>query len=64
MEQIDIEYLHRKADLLWEMSEQEFKEWIVCDDCSGYDYTCLVEYLRDEEMYERIVLVEDYLDQL
>lgn len=62
MERTNLEYLNIKATLLFDLDDEEFIEWLDCEDCVIEDYTLLKKVLEDNEMYERIGMVDDYLD--
>lgn len=61
MEKLNIEYLNIRADLLYEQTDDEFLSWLVCDDCVVEDYTSLIKVLEDHDMFERILMVQNYI---
>jgi len=64
MENLNIEYLETRSDLLLNMGDEEFTEWLNCDDCVLEDYEILIDILKREEMHERLVETKDYLRSL
>lgn len=63
MADIDLAYLIIRDRLLDELSDEEFKAWIVCHDCVSQDYQSLVEVLLEKGMADRVRMVSKYLKQ-
>lgn len=64
MEKLNIEYLQTRSDILLNMEDDEFAEWLNCDDCILDDYHVLIDVLEREEMYERIITTQDFVSLL
>lgn len=58
------EYEAIKAKILYELDEEEFEQWLICDDCCTADYEALMEILREESMYDRQITTWEYMQQL
>lgn len=64
MQKLNIAYLEIKDDLLYSMDDDEFKEWLRCDDCTTEDYEALMEVLREKEMYDWQIDVYQYMREM
>lgn len=58
------EYESVKAKILYELDEEEFRQWLVCDDCCMADYDALMTILREESMYDRQITTWEYMQKL
>lgn len=64
MNKTDVEYLRIKASLINDLEDDEFLEWLKCDDCIEDDYRALMNVLEENEMYDRSLDVYQYLEKL
>lgn len=58
------EYEGIKAKILYELDEEEFEQWLICDDCCIDDYEALMHILREENMIDRQITTWEYMQQL
>jgi hypothetical protein len=61
MQNLDIAYIRLRSSMLEDMEDEEFTEWLECDDCCTEDYHALMVELEKLEMYERMDLVGDFI---
>lgn len=63
-EQLEHLYYKELSTLLQNMEDKEFSDWLFCESCTVEDYECLISALKKEEMYERINITLEYLNNL
>ncbi len=63
MTKLDIEYLEIRSNLVLSMEEEEFIEWLDCEDCVAEDYDALMGVLQENNMYDYQIITWEYLQK-
>lgn len=64
IEKLEHLYFDAKHVLQDDLSDEEFLDWLECEDCDLSDYEALIAVLEDEEYYERVDITLNYINSL
>lgn len=63
-EELEHSFFRIADNLLTEMEDDEFLDWLYCEECTIDDYKILISVLEKEELYEKINVTMEYLNNL